>query len=168
MRPSGAPARACRNSAAVEAPRTDLRFADRKSLGSDLSTVCQRDRARAFCIPDSRASHTGCKWAGCVTLQCVSPSDELFMEEALREAQRALALGEVPVGAVVVRDGEIIGRGCNRPISSNDPTAHARSLLCARPALPSATIACSIAIFTSQLSLARCAPEPSPMRAFAG
>jgi tRNA(adenine34) deaminase len=47
------------------------------------------------------------------------------MEEALREAQRALALGEVPVGAVVVRAGEIIGRGCNRPITSNDPTAHA-------------------------------------------
>lgn len=47
------------------------------------------------------------------------------MEEALREAQRALALGEVPVGAVVVRDGEIVGRGCNRPITSNDPTAHA-------------------------------------------
>ncbi len=47
------------------------------------------------------------------------------MEEALREAQRALALGEVPVGAVVVRDGEIVGRGCNRPITANDPTAHA-------------------------------------------
>ncbi len=47
------------------------------------------------------------------------------MEEALREAQRALTLGEVPVGAVVVRDGQIIGRGCNRPITSNDPTAHA-------------------------------------------
>ncbi len=47
------------------------------------------------------------------------------MEEALREAQRALALGEVPVGAVVVRDGQIVGRGCNRPITSNDPTAHA-------------------------------------------
>jgi len=47
------------------------------------------------------------------------------MEEALREAQRAFALGEVPVGAVVVRDGQIMGRGCNRPITSNDPTAHA-------------------------------------------
>jgi len=47
------------------------------------------------------------------------------MEEALREAQRALALGEVPVGAVVVREGQIIGRGCNRPITSHDPTAHA-------------------------------------------
>ena len=50
---------------------------------------------------------------------------ELWMEEALREAQRALALGEVPVGAVVVRAGRVIGRGCNRPISANDPTAHA-------------------------------------------
>lgn len=50
---------------------------------------------------------------------------ELFMEEALREAQRALALGEVPVGAVVVHNGQIIGRGCNRPITTNDPTAHA-------------------------------------------
>jgi tRNA(adenine34) deaminase len=47
------------------------------------------------------------------------------MEEALREAQRALTLDEVPVGAVVVRDGQIVGRGCNRPITSNDPTAHA-------------------------------------------
>lgn len=50
------------------------------------------------------------------------------MEEALREAHRALALGEVPVGAVVVRDGQIVGRGCNRPINSNDPTAHAEIL----------------------------------------
>jgi len=47
------------------------------------------------------------------------------MEEALREAQRALALGEVPVGAVVVCDRQIIGRGCNQPITSHDPTAHA-------------------------------------------
>jgi tRNA(adenine34) deaminase len=47
------------------------------------------------------------------------------MEEALREAQRASALGEVPVGAVVVRNGQIVGRGSNCPITSNDPTAHA-------------------------------------------
>ncbi len=55
-------------------------------------------------------------------------SDEFWMEEALREAQRALALGEVPIGAVVVRDGQIVGRGCNRPVSANDPTAHAEIL----------------------------------------
>ncbi|HTV64895.1 MAG TPA: tRNA adenosine(34) deaminase TadA [Bryocella sp.] len=53
---------------------------------------------------------------------------ELWMEEALREAQRALTLGEVPVGAVVVGDGRIVGRGCNRPISTSDPTAHAEIL----------------------------------------
>src|SRR5690242_5176318 len=52
-------------------------------------------------------------------------SAELFMEEALREAQRAAALGEVPVGAIVVQEGRIVGRGWNRPISENDPTAHA-------------------------------------------
>jgi tRNA(adenine34) deaminase len=54
--------------------------------------------------------------------------DELWMEEALREARRALALGEVPVGAIVVHDGRIVGRGCNRPLSANDPTAHAEVL----------------------------------------
>jgi tRNA(adenine34) deaminase len=51
--------------------------------------------------------------------------DELWMEEALRCAQRALDLGEVPVGAVVVRDGKIVARGWNRNISGSDPTAHA-------------------------------------------
>ena len=55
----------------------------------------------------------------------MSHSDELFMEEALREAQRAQMLGEVPVGAVIVQNGHIVGRGCNRPITNHDPTAHA-------------------------------------------
>ena len=54
--------------------------------------------------------------------------DELWMEEALRAAQRALEAGEVPVGAVVVRDGKIIGRGWNRNIANYDPTAHAEVL----------------------------------------
>jgi tRNA(adenine34) deaminase len=54
-----------------------------------------------------------------------SPSDEVWMEEALRAAQRALDAGEVPVGAVVVCDGKIIGRGWNRNITDCDPTAHA-------------------------------------------
>ena len=47
------------------------------------------------------------------------------MEEALRAAQRALEADEVPVGAVVVCDGKIIGRGWNLNITSSDPTAHA-------------------------------------------
>ena len=58
----------------------------------------------------------------------MSGSDEIWMEEALREAQRAFAAGEVPVGAVVVCGGRIIGRGSNRPIGANDPTAHAEIL----------------------------------------
>jgi len=51
--------------------------------------------------------------------------DELWMEEALRAAQRGLEAGEVPVGAVVVCDGHVVGRGWNRNISEADPTAHA-------------------------------------------
>ena len=47
------------------------------------------------------------------------------MREALALAGEAARAGEVPVGAVVVKDGRIIGRGFNRPISSSDPTAHA-------------------------------------------
>jgi len=52
-------------------------------------------------------------------------SDELWMEEALRAAQLGLERGEVPVGAVVVQNGEVVGRGWNRNLSDCDPTAHA-------------------------------------------
>jgi len=52
-------------------------------------------------------------------------SEELWMEEALRCAQRALEAGEVPVGAVVVCGGRIVGRGWNRNLTDHDPTAHA-------------------------------------------
>ena len=52
-------------------------------------------------------------------------TDELWMEEALRCAQRALEAQEVPVGAVVVCGDRIVGRGWNRNISDSDPTAHA-------------------------------------------
>lgn len=51
--------------------------------------------------------------------------DELWMNEALQCAKRALEAGEVPIGAVVVCDRRIVGRGFNRNISDNDPTAHA-------------------------------------------
>lgn len=50
---------------------------------------------------------------------------ELWMDEALRCAQRALEAGEVPIGAVVVCEGRIVGRGWNRNIGDHDPTAHA-------------------------------------------
>ena len=52
-------------------------------------------------------------------------NDEFFMREALSLARAAECLGEVPVGALVVRDGEIVGRGFNSPIGEHDPTAHA-------------------------------------------
>ncbi len=56
-----------------------------------------------------------------------TPSDDdlRFMRAALELAARARADGEVPVGAVVVRDGTIVGRGWNHPIGAHDPTAHA-------------------------------------------
>ena len=52
-------------------------------------------------------------------------TDADCMREALVLAAQAEAAGEVPVGAVVVQDGAIVGRGFNRPISAHDPTAHA-------------------------------------------
>ncbi|HWZ49030.1 MAG TPA: tRNA adenosine(34) deaminase TadA [Herbaspirillum sp.] len=52
-------------------------------------------------------------------------ADVDFMQLALTQAQHAWALGEVPVGAVVVKDGMVIATGFNRPIGSHDPTAHA-------------------------------------------
>ena len=52
-------------------------------------------------------------------------SDEVFMDIALDLARQAATLDEVPVGAVVVKDGEIVGRGFNQPIGRHDPTAHA-------------------------------------------
>jgi len=51
--------------------------------------------------------------------------DERFMREALALAAQGAALGEVPVGAVLVQDGQIIGCGFNCPISQHDPSAHA-------------------------------------------
>ena len=53
---------------------------------------------------------------------------DLFMQEALELARQAAASGEVPVGAIVVTEGLVTGRGANSPIAKNDPTAHAEML----------------------------------------
>ena len=53
------------------------------------------------------------------------PDDEHHMRAALEQAQLAWQAGEVPVGAVVVQAGRVVGRGFNRPISLHDPSAHA-------------------------------------------
>jgi tRNA(adenine34) deaminase len=52
-------------------------------------------------------------------------ADETFMRRAIELAREAEAAGEVPVGAVIVLDGQILAEGFNRPISTHDPTAHA-------------------------------------------
>ncbi len=54
-----------------------------------------------------------------------SPEDIHWMGEALKLAEQAATEGEVPVGAVLVLDGELIGAGWNRPIGASDPSAHA-------------------------------------------
>jgi tRNA(adenine34) deaminase len=78
-------------------------------------------------------------------------SDELLMREALRLAREAAAAGEVPAGAVVEVDGEIVGRGRNSPIARQDPTAHAEILALREAAaaignyrLPAATLCCTL------------------------
>ena len=56
------------------------------------------------------------------------PDDERWMREALVLAQMAAAAGEVPVGALVLQQGRVIGRGFNQPVDTHDPTAHAEVL----------------------------------------
>ncbi len=55
----------------------------------------------------------------------VAPADEYAMRLALDQAHNAWLAGEVPVGAVIMRDGQVIATGYNRPITTHDPTAHA-------------------------------------------
>ena len=52
-------------------------------------------------------------------------TDINYMQQAIALAQQAAEQGEVPVGAIIVKDGEIIGKGSNTPIDTHDPTAHA-------------------------------------------
>jgi tRNA(adenine34) deaminase len=66
------------------------------------------------------------------------PDDPRYMRYALDLAREAENAGEVPVGAVVVVDGEVVGRGRNSPISMNDPTAHAEILAIREAAAASA------------------------------
>lgn len=65
----------------------------------------------------------------------MKPADIDFMRLALAEAQLAAELGEVPVGAVLVHQGRVIGKGFNQPISSNDPSAHAEMVALRQAAL---------------------------------
>jgi tRNA(adenine34) deaminase len=60
-----------------------------------------------------------------VTADPDATADEIWMRAALLQAERARAVGEVPVGAVIVGNGAIVGEGFNQPIGSHDATAHA-------------------------------------------
>jgi tRNA(adenine34) deaminase len=66
-----------------------------------------------------------------------TPADRFFMQRALNLAARAQSEGEVPVGAVVVRDGRTAGEGWNQPIATSDPTAHAEILALRQAAMKS-------------------------------
>ena len=61
--------------------------------------------------------------------------DRQFMQQALEQAQLAALAGEVPVGAVLVRDGQVISRAFNKPITDHDPSAHAEMLALRQAAL---------------------------------
>ena len=62
---------------------------------------------------------------GITNSEDILTEDERWMEQALALAERAEQAGEVPVGALIVKDNELIGEGFNQPITDNDPTAHA-------------------------------------------
>ena len=68
-----------------------------------------------------------------------SETDEKFMRAAIGEAKVAASVNEVPVGAVVVKNGEIIGAGLNRSIQDSDPTAHAEMVAIRAAALAEKT-----------------------------
>ena len=61
--------------------------------------------------------------------------DRQFMQQALEQARLAALAGEVPVGAVIVRNGEVIARAFNQPITKHDPSAHAEMLVLRQAAL---------------------------------
>lgn len=87
------------------------------------------DENASVCLPDrlqSQARLTGVfSGSGIRELREMDSTDAPFMARALELARAAETAGEVPVGAVIVRDGQIIGEGANCPIGSQDPTAHA-------------------------------------------
>ena len=77
-------------------------------------------------------------------------SDEWFMRQAMKESRKALVKGEVPVGAIVVKDGRVIGRGWNQVETLKDATAHAEMI-----ALTAAQELSSTAVRTASFSAAR-------------
>src|SRR5213595_2663938 len=92
-----------------------------QARASSVATACSRSNVVGYTLdgPEGRG----------YTLKMLKPvPDEYFMLEALRQAQKAYAVDEVPVGAVVVREGKIIGRAHNQVELLKDATAHAEMI----------------------------------------
>ena len=93
-----------------------------------MTTFLSKNALKASIIVSS-SNHPGCATVAARFARIFAlMTDDDFMRLALDLASQAQAVGEVPVGAVVVKDGEIIGRGFNAPISRHDPSAHAEML----------------------------------------
>ena len=84
-----------------------------------------------------------------------------FMEMALQEARGAGERGEVPVGCVLVRGGEVIARAGNRTVADRDPTAHAEMIVIREAARALGSSGSMTAIFMSRSNRARCAQRQS-------
>ena len=93
--------------------------------GSDLNTIARIARDADNAVREQRkVAFRSAAHQACATVASTA-DDERWMSEALALARAAGERGEVPIGAVVVSDGRILGRGGNAPIGSSDPTAHA-------------------------------------------
>ena len=99
-------------------------------------------------------------------MAAVKSVHEKYMGEALKQAKKAFALGEVPIGCVIVHQGKIIGRGYNRRNTDKNTLAHAEITASKRPASTLETGAWRNAPFTLPWNPARCAQEPSFRPAF--
>jgi tRNA(adenine34) deaminase len=106
---------------AAHDPAPILRPRPRHRQGLDRATGVE-------CLGIRHAQRNVSGHAIVVLLAMDNAADDKFMGLALDEARRAGAAGEVPVGAVVVLDGRVIGSGHNQPIATIDPTAHAEIL----------------------------------------
>lgn len=95
-------------------------------------------------------------------------SDEWFMRQAMKESRKALVKGEVPIGAIVVKDGRVIGRGWNQVEALKDATAHAEMIALTAPRRRWATGGWKAAPCTSPRNRAPCARGPSSTAAGPG
>ena len=94
------------------------------------------------------------QWYG--QTQAISERDAVMMRLAITQAKMAEQAGEVPVGAVLAREDEVLGVGYNQPIGANDPTAHAEIVALRNAARSEEITACRVQPFASPWSPALC------------